>query len=435
MIDYLLTYLWTGMECYAAVLLFDGFSERRVKPREHWLLFACFVILDATVLNLLAPGMGSWVKLLFAIAMFSLQHFLFYHGNGIFCLYIAAIFYGIINCVDNLCFSFSFFLWGPHQAASLGWQVTLSFFVHLASIAICYFQKRMRKTSNVSSTHWKWYTVPVLLSLSCVLLIFFLGNCFLHDQIAPLPLLVCGGFITVIQVAALFLVSWMEQNSHFREETISLQTRERAQQENIEALKSAYAQQRKLTHDFQAHLDVLSAMLEEHSRDTAPIQEYVRSLQAAQPTRLFLVNTRHASLDALLNQKAFIAKKRKIDIQFMVNDLSPVVIDMADLTTLIGNTLDNAIEASEKLQTTERQILVQLLLEDDELFFSVRNRSLPVAFIPGQLPPSTKEDPSFHGFGLENVRTILRKYKSVYALNYEDGWFNFATDLPNTLLS
>lgn len=435
MIDYLLTYLWTGMEYYAAVLLFDGFSERRVKPREHWLLFACFVILNATVLNLLAPGMASWTKLLFAIAMFSFQHFLFYHGNGIFCLYIAVIFYGIINCVDNLCFSFSFLLWGPHQAASSGRQVALSFFVHCATIAICYFQKRMRKTSNVTPTHWKWYTVPVLLSLGCVLFIFFLGNCFLHDQIAPLPLLVCGGFVTVIQVAALFLVSWMEQNSHFREETISLQTRARAQQESIEALEAAYAQQRKLTHDFQAHLDVLSAMLEEHSRDTAPIQEYVRSLQAAQPKRIFLVNTRHASLDALLNQKALVAKKRKTDIQFMVNDLSPVVIDMADLTTLIGNTLDNAIEASEKLPADKRQILVQLLLEEDVLFYAVRNRSMPVNFAPGQLPPSTKEDPSFHGFGLENVRTILRKYKSVYALNYEDGWFNFATDLPNTLLS
>lgn len=45
----------------------------------------------------------------------------------------------------------------------------------------------------------------------------------------------------------------MEQNANFREEAISLQAKSKAQQESIEALSAAYAQQRKLTHDFLAH--------------------------------------------------------------------------------------------------------------------------------------------------------------------------------------
>ncbi len=49
-------------------------------------------------------------------------------------------------------------------------------------------------------------------------------------------------------------------------------------------------------------------------------------------------------------------KNRKIDIQFSVNDLSPIKIDMVDLTVVISNTLDNAIEACEKLPETDRQI-------------------------------------------------------------------------------
>lgn len=108
---------------------------------------------------------------------------------------------------------------------------------------------------------------------------------------------------------------------------------------------------------------------------------------------------------------------------------------MARLTILISNTLDNAIEACEKLPEEDRQIFVQVLLEEDVLFYAVRNRSLPVNVQPGQLPVTTKIPPALHGYGLENVRTTLKKYSSLYAINYADGWFGFATDLPNTLIS
>lgn len=226
----------------------------------------------------------------------------------------------------------------------------------------------------------------------------------------------------------------MEQNAHYREETLSLQTKAQAQQESIEALSAAYAQQRKLTHDFQAHLDTLAGMLTQEHLNTGALQKYVQSLRAAQTDRILLINTHHAALDALLNQKALVAKNRKIDIQFSVNDLSAVKINMADLTILISNTLDNAIEACEMLPEADRQIFVQVLPEEDVLFYAVRNRSMPVSVQPGKLPITTKVPPSLHGYGLQNVQITLKKYDSIYAIDYVDGWFGFATDLPNTLI-
>ena len=153
-------------------------------------------------------------------------------------------------------------------------------------------------------------------------------------------------------------------------------------------------------------------------------------------TAFLLVNTHHAALDALLNQKALVAKNRKIltfSFRSMICLRSKSI--WWTLPILISNTLDNAIEACEKLPEEDRQIFVQVLLEEDVLFYSVRNRSLPVNVQPGQLPVTTKIPPALHGYGLQNVQTTLRKYHSLYALTYADGWFGFATDLPNTLIS
>ena len=91
----------------------------------------------------------------------------------------------------------------------------------------------------------------------------------------------------------------MEQNANFREEAISLQAKSKAQQESIEALSAAYAQQRKLTHDFRAHLSTLDGMLMQQNRDINTIQTYIHSLQSKQTERILLVNTHHAALDCI----------------------------------------------------------------------------------------------------------------------------------------
>lgn len=435
MSEYLLTYLWVGMECVAAVLLFDAFSQRKKKQIVHWITVTCFAFLDATFLNLMSPNMASFWKIAIALASYYFLHRLLYVGKRIFSLYIAVIIYATVCCIDNIWFTFLILTLGIQNGAIFSQTFISGFLMHCLMLASCYLQLFVRKRSHNQTAAYRWYTIPTVLSAVSVLMIFFFGDSFQNEQISALPLFVCASFITCMQIAALLLVSWMEQNAYFREEAISLQAKSKAQQESIEALSAAYAQQRKLTHDFRAHLSTLDGMLMQQNRDINTIQTYIHSLQSKQNERILLVNTHHAALDALLNQKALVAKNRKIDIQFSVNDLSPIKIDMVDLTVVISNTLDNAIEACEKLPETDRQIYVQALLEEDELFYAVRNKSLPVNMIANQLPASTKENPSFHGYGLQNVHTTLEKYHTLYAMDYENGWFEFATELPNTLIS
>ena len=93
MSEYLLTYLWVGMECVAAVLLFDAFSQRKKRQIAHWIFVACFAFLDATLLNLMSPNMANFGKIVIAVAVYYFFHRLLYIGRRVFSLYIAVIFY------------------------------------------------------------------------------------------------------------------------------------------------------------------------------------------------------------------------------------------------------------------------------------------------------------------------------------------------------
>ena len=150
--EYLLTYLWVGMECVAAVLLFDAFSQRKKRQIAHWIAVAWFSFLDATF------------------------------------LYIAVIFYATICCIDNIWFAFWALILGIQNGSSFSQTFVSGFLMHCLMLASCYLQLFIRKHNQNQTTNYSWYTVPTILSTVSVLLIFFFGSCFEKDWISILPL-------------------------------------------------------------------------------------------------------------------------------------------------------------------------------------------------------------------------------------------------------
>ena len=132
------------------------------------------------------------------------------------------------------------------------------------------------------------------------------------------------------------------KNNLAQEQQKTLNEQLRSQRANIDALSSAYATQRKMTHDFRHHIAALSGMLQ--GGETQQAQDYLAALQEQQTERALMVNTHNSVIDAVLNQKGYAAQKQHIDIQFEVNDLSPLQIELIDCTVVLGNLLDNAIK-------------------------------------------------------------------------------------------
>lgn len=280
------------MECFSAILLFDAFSARKRNRVVHWITVTAVAFLDATLLNFAATTMPNYSKIVIAFALYFFMHRLLYISNGMFSFYISIIFYATICCVDNCWYTILLLMSEAQDSVTTGEMVWQNLFMHSVIIAVCFLQAKARNGKLSQATNFRWYTIPAVLSLASVLLIFFFGSCFQQGQISIQPLCVCATFITVMQIAALLLISWMEQNANFREEAISLQAKSKAQQESIEALSAAYAQQRKLTHDFRAHLSTLDGMLMQQNRDINTIQTYIHSLQSKQNERILLVNSR-----------------------------------------------------------------------------------------------------------------------------------------------
>ena len=118
---------------------------------------------------------------------------------------------------------------------------------------------------------------------------------------------ICLLILDLVDIAALILLDYLEENAENREKLIAANERAHVQDENIQALSQAYAGQRKMTHDFRANLSTLSELLESERVDDA--KEFLSELNVRQSERILLVNSHNAAIDAVLNQKGYIGKK------------------------------------------------------------------------------------------------------------------------------
>ena len=143
-----------------------------------------------------------------------------------------------------------------------------------------------------------------------------------------------------------------------------------------------------------------------------------------------LVNSHNAAIDAVLNQKGYMGKKQGIDMRFRVNDLSALRLPRVDVTIVLGNLIDNAMEACAGLSDPNRWVSIQILYSENMLSILIINPSNIVQINDGHIP-TTKQDPSLHGFGIGNVKDILEKYHAEYLFTYDDGRFIFSADWPD----
>ena len=175
----------------------------------------------------------------------------------------------------------------------------------------------------------------------------------------------------------------------------------------------------KTAHDMK---NALLAVLGTVSDGNAPAAEdKLRDMLQVATDSLQTVYTGRATVDAMLNAKVRRMREKHIRFEPICFLRKEMALDDIDFCIFLGNALDNAIEACEKLPEEKRYIQLKLLESDGTLSCSIENPT------DGALPENgartTKRDRRRHGFGLENMREIVRKNGGEMETRSADGKF------------
>lgn len=194
--------------------------------------------------------------------------------------------------------------------------------------------------------------------------------------------------------------------------------------QHYEEVESMYRQVRGWRHDYKNHIQTMKAHLQMKEYDL--LDDYLKTLNADLMEIDTVIKTGNVMIDAILNSKLVSAKGKGINIKADAHVPSSLSVKETDLCAMLGNLIDNAIEAVMELENEkDRFIRIYIGVFKNQLYISVTNS------VGGRLRKSGREYFSTkgknHGYGLKRIDSIVAKYSGY--VNRQDEEDVFATEV------
>lgn len=184
-----------------------------------------------------------------------------------------------------------------------------------------------------------------------------------------------------------------------------------------------------LKHDFKNHLTIIHGWL--YQEKYTELDTYLNSLQDYVITSSDVIITKNQTISSILQAKKSKCERKEIlficEIDF---DTIYKITDM-DFIILLGNILDNAIEAVDKIKDDHRQIYLSIKQSKSYLNITCINPIVEIPIEKHGILQTTKTDNGIHGIGLSNVIDTCKKYNGECSYNYDDKEFQIKLLLPN----
>lgn len=136
-------------------------------------------------------------------------------------------------------------------------------------------------------------------------------------------------------------------------------------------------------------------------------------------------NSGNSTVDAIINFKY--AAASKFDIKFSLKIFIPdeFPIDICDIGIVLGNAIDNAIEAVRECRNQKKIIEISMGVKKEAWVVVIKNPyEHKIEKSRTGIPVSTKKEKHRHGFGLKSILRIADKYQGEVVIETKDGIFS-----------
>lgn len=212
----------------------------------------------------------------------------------------------------------------------------------------------------------------------------------------------------------------------YEESTVQYQNQLLTKQVN--EVQNIYMTMRGWRHDYHNHLQTLKAHIKMNQIEEA--KGYLDRLESDLDNINTLIESGNVNLDAILNSKLSLALKDEIDVHYKAEVPGNLTVSDIDLCVLIGNLIDNAVEACNKMTEQEGRGFIRLYVGvlKKQLYISIANATGEVIRKLDEEYITTKR--GNHGHGLKRINNIVEKYEGYINRKNEPGVFVTEIMLP-----
>ena len=189
-------------------------------------------------------------------------------------------------------------------------------------------------------------------------------------------------------------------------------------QKSLDETEQAFELWRQSIHDYKNDIIALTQLAEDEKLEE--IKAFLQKENKLIEQKMFYIKTGNSVVDAIINTKQNIAEKQ--NIIFVANIELPLrnIVSNIDMANILGNLLDNAIEAERE----EIEPYVEINIKQEKSFFIINIKNKCTKLTRIDEIKTSKSDSEFHGIGLRSVRRTVKKYDGQMAMYIKNKEFN-----------
>lgn len=400
-----------------------GLKLKIIKTITILLLF-----IELSFVNSVIPFEG--IAIIIPIIMIFIYTMIAFNGFWIKKLYLSAISMLAILIITVIVFSIMGYVCGYSYISMIESKDNVRFICLMTIQLIIFYMSRFfikhhnSVTEKVSRDVWLATVIMPLLSVIALAAVLTLsinlkGN--YQKQGAKIIVLITFG-ILCINVVAYWMHSKLTRDYKEKLEYELLKHKYNIREADIQEIKELYQNLRKVKHDIKQHINVVKAMLYNNKKEEALryLEEYEKSEYSGNLDKVFSENE---FVNYIINSKIEIMNRNGIKFYCVTNNQINGISEV-ELSIILGNLLDNAVEACINLRCDKT---ISLLIEqfNGYLVIKIENTVDLVSVSAEKILSleSKKVNKKEHGIGIYSIKDIVNKYGGNIKFSIEDNKF------------
>ena len=238
-----------------------------------------------------------------------------------------------------------------------------------------------------------------------------------------------SGFNSILNVIIIILsyivvfiaVGSINKNMELEYKFKIIDTQVELQKQNYKNLHKSIEDYYAFKHDIRHHALVIKSMLD--AKNYIEATEYMDKFTENEIFENVGTLCKHFAVDSILKHYMSIARKNNIEFKVNLNIPENINIDNIDLSIVIGNCIENAIEACNNIiDKSKKYININAEIKGFQLIVKIKN-SFNGQVIKDDNVIKTSKNGEGHGIGLSNIRNVTEKYNGYLNIKYNDKEF------------
>lgn len=427
--DFIKQYGFSIMEAVLLFFFLESTLDSKIKKKNRGFILI-FLLVQFPVIWLFGISDIKIANSLIAVAMSLLVSIIFYSGTFFLKIIYPIIYWLLLLVCETVSIFFMVIIMSKNWEVVMNnnkiYVISACLSLILMLIVITIFKQRIVENKLAE----KKYKREIIMVFSIVIIytVFAasaLSNTkWLQNNISLVVVISCI-FASITSLATIVVYNMISRQSQYNLELkMKIQQIESENKLNADMV-NIVKRLRALRHDMNNHIGVIKCLLD--TKQYEDLDNYVQNIYSDVEFINDFIAINNKILGYLLNSKKSRAKQEHVDFEVVISS-EEIPMNDNDMVSLLSNIIDNAIEASSKVEH-DKYVMLNIKRMTDKIIIECENTFLEKPVILNNEFVTSKKDKSEHGIGFKTIREMVMKYNGNLVIEIED-IFKLRVEIP-----